>query len=94
MFMHKKTRSLVVKCKKGYLIPFEFGVRLNITQSNEIEFVGALNFHKSNTESCILILDSKGKIREMTKPALRVFNLGENISKYNKDFEEINKVKE
>lgn len=92
MFMHQKTRSLLIKCKKGYLVPFEFGVRLNITHSNQIEFVGALNFHKSNTDSCVLILDNEGRIREMTKPALNVFNFGENISKYNKEFEEINEV--
>lgn len=93
LFMHQMSRSLIIKTKKGHLVPFEFGVRMNINQSNMIEFVGLLNFRKNDMDSCVVLLNKEGCITGVTQSAAKIFEEGTYLGEYNKEFENINEVR-
>lgn len=79
--------------KSGHLVPIRLGVRLNATLENGIQYCGALNFSlKRNNHTCVVLTSKEGLILGMSDSGNSYFDLGANMSDYNKEFKYIFRV--
>lgn len=94
MLARKSTRNLLMKSNSEYLVPIDFGLRLNWSMNSDLQYVGIVNFNKKQLESTfVLLLNKDGLITGMTNIASYQFQIGKNIKEYNEDFQQIFKVK-
>ena len=93
MLMYGQTRNLICTSKSGYQIPISLGVRINAMIDGGVQYCGVMNFKLKKGDSCILMVNKKGKIEEMTKNASRYFEKGKNFNDYNRGFSSIFRVR-
>lgn len=85
--------KLPILNKKGCIIPMDTAVRLSSNLTNSFQLIVILSVETPIKNNCILLLDSKGLIRESTLTASRYFKKEVRLSLYNQEFDRIMKVR-
>jgi hypothetical protein len=90
LLARKNSRFLFTKASCGYLIPAAFGLRLNYSLNQDLQFIGIFNFNEKQLKSTFaLLLDHQGTITGLTINAKTHFQKNKNLSTYNKSFNKI-----